>query len=365
MLQKQRIERVDKVNYMKTLIIGGHSILPGTETKIELPVAKLYTDADVSLPIKVFRGKKDGPTIFISAAVHGDELNGIEIIRRLMKQKSFNIIRGTVIAVPMVNVYGVVNQSRYMPDRRDLNRSFPGSAKGSLASRVAHIFLTEIVQHCDYGIDLHTGAIHRSNLPQIRADLTEQETKELALAFGVPVVLNSNIIDGSLRESAVENNTRVLLYEAGEALRFDEFSIRAGINGILNVLRNLGVIRKTTRKKLVTPYIANSSGWLRANASGFVHQKITLGDRVNKYDLLAEIGSPYGDIINTVLATRSGILIGMQNIPLVQEGEALCSISLISLKMMRRLQSILKRCKSNYYQEMKATKYREEDGKAK
>jgi predicted deacylase len=315
---------------MKELIIGGFTISPGSESKIELPVAKLCTGADASLPIKVFRGKKDGPTLFISAAVHGDELNGIEIIRRLITQKNFEIIRGTIIAVPMVNVYGVVNQSRYMPDRRDLNRSFPGSAQGSLAARVAHIFLTEIVNHCDYGIDLHTGAIHRSNLPQIRADLSDEKTKELALAFGVPVVLNSSIIDGSLRGSAVANNTKVLLYEAGEALRFDEFSIRAGIKGVTNVLKNLGMIRKTAKKKVTIPYIANSSGWLRANASGFVHQKITLGDQVIKGDSLAEIGSPYGDIIGTVKATRSGILIGMQNIPLVQEGEAMFHIAYFS-----------------------------------
>jgi predicted deacylase len=315
---------------MKEVIIGGYRIEPGSVSKIELPVAKLYTDAEVSLPIKIFRGKKDGPTIFISAAVHGDELNGIEIIRRLINQKSFEIIRGTVIAVPMVNVYGVVNLSRYMPDRRDLNRSFPGSAKGSLAARVAHIFLTEIVSHCDYGIDLHTGAIHRSNLPQIRADLSDEKTKELALAFGVPVVLNSTVVDGSLRESAVANKTKVLLYEAGEALRFDELSIRAGIKGITNVLKNLEILRKTTKKKATVPYVANSSGWLRANASGFVSQKIRLGDQVIKGDSLAVIGSPYGDVIDTVKAIRSGILIGMQNIPLVQEGEAMFHIAYFS-----------------------------------
>lgn len=315
---------------MKELVIGGYNIEAGSVSKIELSVAKLYTGADVSLPIKVFRGKKSGPTIFISAAVHGDELNGIEIIHRLIKQKNFEIIRGTLIAVPMVNVYGVVNQSRYMPDRRDLNRSFPGSAKGSLAARVAHIFLTEIVSHCDYGIDLHTGAIHRSNLPQIRADLADEKTKELALVFGVPVVLNSNIIDGSLRESAVANKTKVLLYEAGEALRLDELSIRAGVKGITNVLQNLGLIRKTTKKKTTIPYIANSSGWLRASASGFVSQKIRLGDQVVKGDILAVIGSPYGDVVDRVEAPRSGILIGMQNIPLVQEGEAMFHIAYFS-----------------------------------
>ena len=154
---------------MDVLRIGEFDILPGEQRKIALPVAKLYTDADVSLPVHIIRAKKPGPIIFVSAAVHGDELNGIEIIRRLIHQKKFKIIKGTVIAVPMVNVYGVVNQSRYMPDRRDLNRCFPGSTKGSLAGRVAYIFLNEIVKHCDYGIDLHTGAIHRSNLPQIRA----------------------------------------------------------------------------------------------------------------------------------------------------------------------------------------------------
>jgi uncharacterized protein len=260
--------------------------------------------------------------------VHGDELNGIEIIRRLISQKNFKLIRGTLIAVPMVNVYGVVNQSRYMPDRRDLNRCFPGSSKGSLAGRVAHIFLNEIVKHCDYGIDLHTGAIHRSNFPQIRADLSDDETKELALVFGVPVVLNSNIIDGSLREAAVKHKTKVLLYEAGEALRFDDFSILAGMRGITNVLKHLGMVRKSsTRKKVVAPFVANSSQWLRANASGIVNHRVKLGDRVKKGDILADIGSPYGDVIDEVIAIRSGILIGQQNIPLVQEGEAMFHVA--------------------------------------
>lgn len=313
---------------IEPLKIGEFVVNVGETRKIELPVAKLYTDADVSLPVHIFRSKKPGPTIFISAAVHGDELNGIEIIRRLINQKSFKVIRGTVIAVPMVNVYGVVNQSRYMPDRRDLNRCFPGSAKGSLAGRVAFKFLNEIVKQCDYGIDLHTGAIHRSNLPQIRADLGDETTKELAKIFGVPVVLHSNVLDGSLRQAAVENKTKVLLYEAGEALRFDEFSIRAGIKGIMNVLHHLGMLRKPRgKRKVFDPFIANSSGWVRANASGIVHNVVELGDQIEKGDVLAEIGSPFGDVIDVVKASRSGILIGKQNIPLVQEGEAMFHIA--------------------------------------
>ena len=228
----------------------------------------------------------------------------------------------------MVNVYGVVNQSRYMPDRRDLNRCFPGSAKGTLAGRVAHIFMNEIVKHCDYGIDLHTGAIHRSNFPQIRADLSDDLTRELAEVFATPVIMNSAVLDGSLRGAAVKNDTRVLLYEAGEALRFDEISIRAGIKGIRNVLQHLKMMRKSiSKKKPIEPYIAKSSGWHRATASGIVNNKVQLGDQVVKGDVLAEIGDPLGELINVVEASRSGIVIGKQNIPLVQEGEAMFHVA--------------------------------------
>lgn len=313
---------------MNELKIGEHIILPGQTMKIDLPVAKLYTDADVHLPVHIIRGKKDGPTIFVSAAVHGDELNGIEIIRRLINLKGFKISAGTLIAVPMVNVYGVVNQSRYMPDRRDLNRSFPDSSKGSLAARVANIFLKEVVSHCNYGIDLHTGAIHRSNLPQIRAHLEDEETLQLARAFGAPVILNSDIIDGSLRDAAVASETKVLLYEAGEALRFDEFSIRAGIKGIVNILRYLKMMPKgRSKKKLASQFIANNSGWVRASSSGIVTHHFELGDQVTKGDIVADIGSPYGELLGTVIANKSGVIIGKQNIPLVQEGEAMYHIA--------------------------------------
>ena len=218
------------------LVIGGQEIPPGSIRQIEIPVAKLCTDTDMSMPVYVIRGRRPGPNLFISAAVHGDELNGIEIIRRLINHKRLRITHGALIAVPMVNVYGVLSQSRYMPDRRDLNRTFPGSNKGSLAGRVANQFLTEIVSQSDYGIDLHTGALHRTNIPQIRADLEDPKTRELAEIFGVPVLINANVRDGSLRQAGVENGAKILLYEAGEALRFDELSIQAGLKGILNHL---------------------------------------------------------------------------------------------------------------------------------
>ncbi|MCU4674593.1 succinylglutamate desuccinylase/aspartoacylase family protein [Catenovulum sp. 2E275] len=307
--------------------IAGVEVKPGEFKTINLPAAKLYTDIDIAMPIHVIRGKRPGPTVFISAAIHGDELNGIEIIRRLLTKKTLNTLRGILIAVPIVNVYGVLNQSRYLPDRRDLNRSFPGSAKGTLAGRIAHLFLNEIVNKCDYGIDLHTGAIHRSNLPQVRANLDDEETLELAKAFGVPVLLNSNIRDGSLRGAATEQGVKVLLYEAGEALRFNELSIRAGVSGVLNVLAHLKMIRKSVKHKNLEPFVARSSNWVRASSSGIVRENKQLGDFVEKGELLAEIGDPLGFNCEPLYSKISGIIIGKTNIPLVHEGEAMFHIA--------------------------------------
>jgi hypothetical protein len=308
--------------------IAGHKILPGETKKIELPTVSLYTDTNMSIPIFVKRGKRKGPTLFVSAAIHGDELNGIEIISRLINNKKIDSLKGTLIAVPFVNGYGVLNQSRYLPDRRDLNRSFPGSKRGSLAGRIANLFLNEIVAKCDYGIDLHTGAIHRTNLPQIRANLDDPETLEMAKAFGIPVLLNSNLRDGSLRQEANDLGVKILLYEAGEALRFDELSIRAGVKGIINVMRHLGLLNKSRAKTHTTePFVANQSSWVRATDSGFINHKSELGDYVEKGDILATIKDPFGKVLDNVVSNAKGIIIGKQNIPLAQEGEAMYHIA--------------------------------------
>ncbi len=312
---------------MKPFRIGNTDVSPGANLKLELPVARLYTDDEISIPIYVKRAKVDGPTVFVNAAIHGNEINGIEIIRRLIQRKNFKLQKGTLVLVPIVNVYGLLNQSRYMPDRRDLNRSFPGSAKGSLAGRVANIFLTEVVNQCDYGIDVHTGALHRRNYPQIRANLEDQETMELAKCFGVPVLINSNLRDGSLRQAAAENNTKVLLFEAGEALRFDELSIRVGIRGVMNVLAKLEMITPRKQKQTVDPFIAKSSQWVRATSSGFVQDLKQLGDYVTKGTELAKIGDPFGEVKDVVYAQSSGVIIGQQKIPLVQEGDAMYHIA--------------------------------------
>ncbi len=313
------------------LKIAGVSIQPGETHKLELETVPLYTGATMSLPVFVRRGKRSGPTLLVSAAIHGDELNGIEIISRLINDKAISTIKGTLIAVPFVNGYGVLNQSRYLPDRRDLNRSFPGSKRGSFAGRIANLFLNEIVAKCDVGIDLHTGAIHRTNLPQIRANLDDPRAYEMATAFGVPVMLNSNLRDGSLREAAGELGVSMILYEAGEALRFDELSIRAGLQGVINVMNQLGMLYKTkarTKKaKMIEPFVARQSGWIRATDSGFVSHQKQLGDYVEKGDCLAVIKDPFGVTLDVMTSNAKGIIIGKQNIPLVQEGEAVYHIA--------------------------------------
>ncbi|MEA2047718.1 MAG: succinylglutamate desuccinylase/aspartoacylase family protein [Campylobacterota bacterium] len=292
---------------------------------LELP--KMY-NTPTKLPVRVIRGKKEGPVVFISAAIHGDELNGIEIIRRFRMLSILRRLKGTVILVPIVNVYGIMHLSRYLPDRRDLNRSFPGSKKGSLAGRVANIFFDEIVSKCDLGIDLHTGAIHRSNLPQVRTNIENEYTFNLAKVFGAPVILHSEIRDGSLRAVAQEKGVPILLYEAGEALRFDESSIRIGVHGIVNVLREINMLPKISRKKHAKiPVITKSSQWIRASESGMLRTIKALGDTVQKDEIVAFIDEPLDDEYFEIKASFDGIIIGKSEIPLVQAGDAVFHIA--------------------------------------
>ena len=303
--------------------IGDTVVQPGQRVNVTLPVADLYTSTSLGMPVHVVCGKRPGPVMFVSAAIHGDELNGVEIVRRLLKLKLLKSVRGTLLAIPIVNVHGFLDQSRYLPDRRDLNRSFPGSAKGSIAARLAHRFSTEIVAKADYGIDLHTGAINRANLPQVRANIDNAATLEFAKAFGAPVVIDADIRDGSLRGYAAELGMPVLIYEAGEALRFDEMGIRAGLKGILDVMRHVGMLPPPKKPRSVTSMLARNTRWVRAPASGIVTNKARLGDRVDEGGRLATISDPLGDDELHVTAPFDGIVIGRTNLPLAHEGDAL------------------------------------------
>lgn len=312
------------------LIIAGEEIKPGQNRLIEIPLPDLYMHTSLSMPVQVISGRRKGPVMFVSAAVHGDEINGVEIIRRLVKSKSLRGLRGTLIAIPVVNVYGFLNQSRYLPDRRDLNRCFPGTEEGSLAARLAHSFMTEVVGQCTHGIDLHTAAIHRDNLPQMRADLSSPEVERMARAFDAPVIVNSGLIEGSLRYAAQEADVPVIVFEAGEALRFNELSIRAGLRGVLAVMREIGMLAASRQRgKKREPFVARSSSWVRAPQSGIFRALMPMGASVTKGDLLGMVAAPYGKEKSEaeVYASSSGIIIGRTNIPLVNEGEALFHIA--------------------------------------
>ncbi|MCF8059222.1 MAG: succinylglutamate desuccinylase/aspartoacylase family protein [Bacteriovoracaceae bacterium] len=312
--------------------INGQLIQAGTREIIEIHVAGLYDFTQVSIPLEVIHGKEDGPTVFISAAIHGDEINGVEIIKRMRLHKSLKNIKGTLILAPIVNVFGFNSKSRYLPDRRDLNRSFPGSEGGSLAARVANIFMKEVVKKSRYGIDLHTGAINRNNFPQLRADIKDEETKSLVMAFGAPVAVNSRLRDGSLREASRKEGVKMLLYEAGEALRFDELAIKIGVRGCMNVLEKIGVIKP--RKKVIKKtgkeqkvFFVEGSHWVRAPLSGSYRSLRKLGEIIHAGEKLATISDPFGRYANDVIVKNEGLIIGMSSLPLVNQGDAMFHIA--------------------------------------
>ncbi|MBL7016620.1 MAG: succinylglutamate desuccinylase/aspartoacylase family protein [Kiritimatiellales bacterium] len=310
------------------IIIGGKSIAAGSRGIVHLPLPDFYTHAPTTMPVHVIHGKQAGPCLLVTSALHGDEINGVEVIRRLSARPSLIKLKGTLLLVPVMNVFGFVAQSRYLPDRRDLNRSFPGSPKGSMAARLAHLITTKILPQCTHIIDLHTGAVARENLPQIRATFSENpELEALAKAFNAPVVLDASLRDGTFRETAHQRGIPALVYEAGEALRFDEVSIRAGVSGILNVLSYLGMIRKRTPRKAHTPLVAKSTQWVRAPQSGVLRSLVVLGERVAAGDQIALIGDPFGEHEESVLSPVSGIIIGRTKVPLVHEGEAVFHIA--------------------------------------
>ena len=323
---KLKREAADKVR-RAAFEIGGQSVLPGTRQTINLPMSLLSNHAPMTIPIHIVHGKKEGPRLFVSAAIHGDELNGVEIIRRLLNLVRLPQLRGTLIAVPIVNIFGFVANSRYLPDRRDLNRSFPGSSKGSLTSQLAQVFFKEVVTRCTHGIDLHTGALHRTNIPQIRANLDDPEMERLAQAFSAPLILHSNLRDGSLRLAATDMNIPTMLYEAGEALRFDELSIKMGVRGIVRVMQTLKMLSPSRAVKAKTSVVSRSSYWVRAPTGGILRSRVRNGTQINAKDPLGTVGDPFGETEIVVEAKDSGILIGRSNLPVVNQGDGIFHIA--------------------------------------
>ena len=317
--------------------IGSIGVPPGRKVETELPVARLITGSPLSIPVMVLHGATEGPTIWINAAVHGDEINGVEIIRRVLGLLDPRTLRGTVLAVPVVNVPGFMNGDRYLPDRRDLNRSFPGSPRGSLASRIAHLFTEEITSRCQVGIDLHTGSDHRTNLPQIRADMDDPTTRNLAMAFAPPVVMHASTRDGSLRRSGVDLGVSVLLYEAGEAWRFDQESIRTGVAGVMRILAELSMLPPSTESGLerrpgpdgagTEPVICRRSRWVRARRTGIAQLDVELGRWIEQGEVIGRIHDSFGHRLSRITASTDGLVIGLNLDPIVNQGDAVVHIA--------------------------------------
>lgn len=306
-------------------LFSGISVLPGTRTRVPVPLPDLPNGSSMSLPVMVIHGVEPGPTVWISAAVHGDEINGVEIVRQMLRRLDANYMRGTILVAPIVDVYGFNRGDRYMPDRRDLNRSFPGSAGGSLASRVAHRFRVAVVERADAGIDLHSAAAGRINLPQVRGLIDDERFARMAEAFGSMVTMNSRVIDGSLRQLATKRDIPYLLYEGGAANQFDQLATEVGVGGTLRVLRHLGVIDSAPKKK-DTPKLVERGTWIRAPRSGVIEFDTYLGAEVAKGETLGDITDTFGMNAEPIKASATGIVVGMALNPLVHAGDAMVHI---------------------------------------
>ena len=317
---------------MNDLIIGNTQINPGKRQTVDLPIGRLPSQAMLSMPVSVIRGKQDGPRLWISAAIHGDEINGVEIIHRILEFIRNREIKGTLIAVPIVNIFGFSQQSRYLPDRRDLNRCFPGSRGGSLAARLASIFIREIVDNSTHGIDIHTGAIHRCNLLQIRCNPACQASLALASAFQPAIVVTKRPIKGTLRWSATKKNKPNILIEAGEALRFSEGLIENSTQGILRTMAHLGMLDDLTSYPTDTTRFSSKTHWVRAKLGGLFQTQVELGQSVEKGALLGKITDVLGKLNVKIKAQNSGVIIGLTKNPLVYQGDALVHVAIIDDK---------------------------------
>lgn len=314
-------------SYMREMVINGIRIRPGQQINIEIAIARLPTHTLIHLPVFIRSSKEDGPVILVSGGLHGDEINGVVAVKKMLEENMFVPNKGTLIFIPLVNVYGFLSNSRTFPDGRDLNRSFPGSNRGSLASQIAHIITTQIIPNIDYGIDIHTGGRMLSNYPQIRVDFKDKKGLELAKAFGAPFIINSAYIDKSFRKEAFKEKKTILVYEGGESMRLDEFAVDEAIAGTGRLLQHLGMIDQPFIRK--EPLMVKESSWIRAKVSGIFIPTIKLGEPVKKGQVIAKISDPYGQVKVPVKSPSKGFVVGLNNLPVINAGDALVHVGRI------------------------------------
>lgn len=316
-----------KETYNNTIKLLGTEIPRGKSVRLELEVAKLHTRNKIQIPINIERAEKDGPVLLLLAGIHGDETNGVAILRELISKGYNKPNAGTVITIPVFNVFGFLNQTRELPDGKDLNRMFPGSEDGSLASQFAFHFRTKIAPVAEYVIDFHTGSADRNNVTQIRSVLESREMMELAKAFGAPFVIRSKTIPKSVREMLMKMGKKVLLFEGGKTKSIDKDVIDYGIKGVVNVMRYLGMIEGEPAIPSTPPILINKTKWLRAPSSGLFYPEENNGSRVNKRRLLGKIKDPYGEYEKSVYAPHPCHIICTNTASIVNRGDALFNIS--------------------------------------
>ncbi|HEY4716597.1 MAG TPA: succinylglutamate desuccinylase/aspartoacylase family protein [bacterium] len=309
----------------KKFIISDAEIEPGENREIYIKISEFFTATPATIPVSIFRGKEDGPVLLVTAAVHGDELNGVGIVRKLIYEMNHEKLSGTLVCVPILNRFGFLMQSRYLPDRRDLNRFFPGKSTGSMAERICYIIFNEIIKKCDYGIDLHTAAADRTNTPHIRADISNEKTAQIARFFGAEIIIDHKGVNGSLRREAVEAGIPFILFEAGEPQKFERELIRKGYEGIFNVLAGLRMIDKTV-KKPQHQIIIKESEWIRAEKGGMVDILKHPGEFVEEGEDIAVITNPFGKEIHLQKAPFAGLFLSVTTTPLVSPGMPLCNL---------------------------------------
>jgi len=314
------------------LRIGDFRIARGETRDIRLIVSQNFIGDDITMPVRVIRATKPGPTILITAAIHGDELNGTGMIHDLMFGKPFDLQRGSLILVPVVNVTAFEQLQRYTPDRRDLNRSFPGSETGSMASRHAYIIMQTVLKAADLCIDLHSAAQGRTNFPNIRADLTNAELRRVAYAFGTELVVNSRGPVGSLRREAMRQGCPVMILEAGEPGKVEPGMLELGVRGVKNVLIEYGMVEEKMQRPIYQTRV-DRTRWLRANDGGILRFHVVPGEPIRKGDAIATNFSVFGEHQNTLYSSSDGIVLGMTTRPSVRPGEPVCHIAIPSKKL--------------------------------
>ena len=321
---------------------AGEAIAAGTARDVELAVSESYSSLTVKIPIHIRRASEAGPVVFVTGALHGDEINGTGVIRQLIHDPTLKLLRGSLILVPVLNMLAFDRHSRYLPDRRDLNRFFPGSPKGSLASRLARIIFDEIVARSDYGIDLHTASVRRTNYPNVRADMGDPGAQRLAAAFGSEIIINSKGPQGSLRREATLAGCPTIVMEGGEVSKVEPGIVKSGTRGVKNVLRELQMLACAQESP---PYqlVIERSKWLRAEHGGFMRFHARPGEVVAKGRLLATNTTLLGHPQTTICAPFDGVIMGMASLPAVNPGEPVFNLGKLPKGMQPDALRVLRR----------------------